>query len=113
MFLRCFVHTCPRKWKNWLAAAEFWYNSSFHSALGQSPFEALYGRQPHILGVKPNPAAGGKLDDWLPERAAAETLIKRHLSRAVDHMKKRADKRRSEHEFEVGACVYMKLQPYI
>jgi hypothetical protein len=113
MFLRCFVHTCPRKWKNWLAAAEFWYNSSFHSALGRSPFEALYGRQPHILGVKPNPAAGGKLDDWLPERAAAETLIKRHLSRAVDRMKKRADKRRSEHEFEVGACVYMKLQPYI
>jgi hypothetical protein len=42
--LRCFVHACPRKWKSWLAAAEFWYNSSFHSMLGRSPFEALYGR---------------------------------------------------------------------
>jgi hypothetical protein len=112
-FLRCFVHTCPRKWKSWLAAAEFWYNSCFHSALGRSPFEALYGRQPRILGVEPNPAAGGKLDDWLSEKAIAETLIKQYLSRAVDRMKKQADKRWSEREFEVGGWVYMKLQPYV
>jgi hypothetical protein len=43
-FLRCFVHACPRKWKDWLTLAEFWYNMSLHSTLGRSPFEALYGR---------------------------------------------------------------------
>jgi hypothetical protein len=52
-FLHCFVHACPKKWKEWLPAIEFWYNTSFHSALGRSPFEALFGRQPHLLGLDP------------------------------------------------------------
>lgn len=42
-FLRCTVHSCPKKWNKWLPAAEFWYNTAFHSALGKSPFEVLYG----------------------------------------------------------------------
>lgn len=42
-FLRCFVHACPSKWMDWLSAAEFWYNTAPHSAIGCSPFEALYG----------------------------------------------------------------------
>jgi hypothetical protein len=45
-FLRCFVSACPKKWKEWLSPAEFWYNTCWHSALGRSPFQALYGRQP-------------------------------------------------------------------
>jgi len=42
-FLRCFVHATLVKWFEWLHLAEFWYNSSWHSALDRSPFEALYG----------------------------------------------------------------------
>lgn len=41
-YLRCFVHACPSKWIHWLPLAEFWYNSTFHSALGRTPFEVLY-----------------------------------------------------------------------
>ncbi len=33
MFLHCFVHACPARWSQWLALAQFWYNTSFHSAL--------------------------------------------------------------------------------
>lgn len=46
MFLRCAVHDTPTKWFNWLALAEFWYNTSPHSVLGCSPFKALYGVEP-------------------------------------------------------------------
>lgn len=40
-YLRCFVHACPSKWIHWLSLAEYWYNTSFHSALDRSPFEVL------------------------------------------------------------------------
>jgi hypothetical protein len=50
-FLRCFVSVCPHKWHSWLALAEFWYNSSFHSAIGCSPFQALYGYAPRCFEV--------------------------------------------------------------
>jgi hypothetical protein len=43
-YLRCFVHACPRQWIKWLPLAEFWYNTSYHSALGHSPFEVLYAQ---------------------------------------------------------------------
>jgi hypothetical protein len=30
-YLCCFVHSCPVKWKEWLALPEFWYNTSYHT----------------------------------------------------------------------------------
>lgn len=38
MYLRCVIHSNPQKWKSWLSLAELWYNTSFHSSLGCSPF---------------------------------------------------------------------------
>jgi hypothetical protein len=46
IYLTCVVHDCPAKWKRWLPLAEFWYNSSYHTALGCSPFKVLYGYDP-------------------------------------------------------------------
>lgn len=56
-FLRCFIHSCPHRWKHWLPLAEYWYNTSSHSALGHSPFEVLYGFPPRHLGLNPDDAA--------------------------------------------------------
>jgi transposase InsO family protein len=42
-FLRCFANAIPSKWFEWIHLAEFWYNTSWHSSLQQSPFQALYG----------------------------------------------------------------------
>jgi hypothetical protein len=112
-YLRYFVHACPRKWKAWLASTEFWYNTSLHSSLGCSPFEALYGHQPRLLKLEPPAAGSGDLDKWLQERAIMNTLIRQHLTRAQVHMKKQADKNMSECEFSVGTFVYLKLQPYV
>lgn len=48
-YLRCYVHACLNKWSQWLTSVEFWYNTCTHSAIGRSPFEALYGYQSRWL----------------------------------------------------------------
>ena len=50
IFLRCLVNACLTKWLDWLPLAEYWYNTTFHSALGKTPFEVLYGQSPAIWG---------------------------------------------------------------
>ena len=41
MYLRCAVHDTPKKWRSWLPLAELWYNCSYHTSLGCTPFKAL------------------------------------------------------------------------
>jgi hypothetical protein len=89
-YLRCFVAACPKKW---LSLAEFWYNTSFHSALGRSPFEALYGHSPRHMGIPSvNVSSASDLDQWLQERQVMIELVKQHLNRACVRMKLQADK---------------------
>uniref|UniRef100_A0A0A9C9Z3 Integrase catalytic domain-containing protein n=1 Tax=Arundo donax TaxID=35708 RepID=A0A0A9C9Z3_ARUDO len=38
MYLRCFTDDRPRHWVRWLPWAECVYNTSFHSALKETPF---------------------------------------------------------------------------
>jgi hypothetical protein len=54
MYLRCAVQDAPKTWKSWLSLAELWYNSSYHSSIGCSPFKALYGVEAQI-GAPPLP----------------------------------------------------------
>lgn len=113
-YLRCFVHACPQCWFAWLTAAEFWYNSSHHSALGCSPFEVLYGCPPRHLGLDLTAASEvPSLSDRLHERDVMHGLIQQHLLRAQERMKRQSDKHRSERTFEVGDWVFLKLQPYV
>jgi hypothetical protein len=44
-FLRCTFHSCPRSWSKWISLVEYWYNTSFQSAIGRTPFEVLYGKK--------------------------------------------------------------------
>ncbi|WVZ77708.1 hypothetical protein U9M48_025546 [Paspalum notatum var. saurae] len=113
-FLRCYVHACPAKWMDWLSLAEYWYNISLHSALGTSPFEALYGRPPRSLGLVPADLCPvPDLSQWLQEKEVMNCLLQQHLLRARLQMKRQADKHRSERKFEVGDSVFVKLQPYV
>jgi len=113
-YLHCFVHACPSKWSTWLSLSEFWYNTSTHSALGRSPFEVLYGHDPRHFGIHPaSTCSGVELSVWLKEREVMQNLVRQHLLRAQDRMKRQADKGRSERMFQVGDMVYLKLQPYV
>lgn len=113
-YLRCFVHSCPVKWKEWLALAEFWYNTSYHSSLNRTPFEVLYGQEPLQLGIdRIETCAVPDLREWLSNRKLMTQLMKHHLLRAQQRQKSQADKNRTERAFQVGDWVYLKLQPYI
>jgi len=113
-FLRCFVHACPSKWTDWLSSAEFWYNTSAHSAIGCSPFEALYGYTPRSLGLSvPGQTPASDVGAWVQEKQLMNRLLQQHLQRAQHRMKMQADKNRSDRSFSVGDSVYLKLQPYV
>jgi hypothetical protein len=80
MFLRCYVHDTPTLWRKWLPLAEFWYNSTYHSAIGSSPFKALYGCEPN-LGLMPvmeedNLSQAALM---LRDRKEQMDILKRHL----------------------------------
>lgn len=49
-YLRCMVFQEPKHWAKWLATSEWWYNTSYHSSLNMTPFEALYHYPPPMIG---------------------------------------------------------------
>jgi transposase InsO family protein len=82
-FLRCTVHACPKQWKKWLPLAEYWYNTTFQSALGHTPFEVLYGHPPRQLGIiDPQDCVVPELAAWMTERSLLSSLIHQQLQRA-------------------------------
>jgi hypothetical protein len=93
---------------------EYWYNTSFHTALGCSPFEALYGYAPRSFGITAaSQCHATDLEQWLLEKNLLNDVLSHHLHRAQQRMKHHADKNRSEREFVAGEKVYLKLQPFI
>ena len=102
-----YIQTCPRQWSKWLDLEEVCYNTSFHSALGRSPFEVMYGFAPHQFRIR---AADEQpvidLPSWLHDRELMTDLIRQHLLRAKQPMKKQDDKHRSKLQFQIGHWVW-------
>ncbi|OIT33037.1 hypothetical protein A4A49_64122, partial [Nicotiana attenuata] len=91
----------------------YWYNTSFHSSIQTTPYEALYGRPPPLhLPYSPGESASAEVDNTLINRELKLQLLKHHLMRAQHRMKQQADAHRSDRQFEVGDWVYLKVQPY-
>lgn len=102
-YLRCMTSDCPSKWSTWLTLAEWWYNTSFHSSIQMTSFEALYGytppiHTPYILGT----AELTKVNTYLADRDTQLKLLRFHLHRAQHCMVQLANRKRTERIFEVG-----------
>nr|GEW32926.1 retrotransposable element Tf2 [Tanacetum cinerariifolium] len=102
-YLRCMTSEKPKEWVQWLALAEFWYNTNFHTAIQTTPYEAVYGQKPlvhapYMLGE----SAVEQVDRTLQARQQALNLIKFHLIRAQDRMRNFANKHMTDRDFDVG-----------
>nr|GEX37176.1 hypothetical protein [Tanacetum cinerariifolium] len=112
-YLRCMTRERPKEWVQWLPLAKFWYNTNKHSSTKISPYEAVYGQTPPLH----TPYVAGEstvesVDRSLQARENAIEMLKFHIKRSQDRMKKYADLKRSKREFDVGMWVYVKLQPH-
>ena len=66
-YLRCYVGDNPKGWSNWLTMVEYCYNTSYHTSLKSTPFEAIYDYPPpsltdYILESTKNHAAEEKFN---------------------------------------------------
>lgn len=102
-----------KNWINYLTLAKFWYNSSYHSAIKMSPFEALYGYPPPKLALGSPPRSQVEaVDVILKDRQSALQQLKANGAKAQNRMKQYADRHRKERQFSIGEWVYLKPQPY-
>lgn len=45
-YLRNMTFEEPQQWYSWLSLAEWWYNTTYHTAIQMTPFRALHGYTP-------------------------------------------------------------------
>ena len=113
MYLRCFVFDNPRLWVSFLPWAEFWYNSSYQTAIGMTPFKILYGRDPPALLKSPvHDDVPFDVQTQLIQRDTLLSQLKTNLAKSQSRMKRFADTKRTDLSFQVGDYVFVKLQPY-
>lgn len=112
-YLRCMTFTKPKKWKSLLAYAEWWYNTSFHTTLGMTPYQALHGVPPPLLAESfLSPSLFTDARNKAEAKSVITAAIKSSLLKAQARMKHFADMNRTERVLTVGDMVYLKMQPY-
>lgn len=87
-YLRCFCTLHPKKLVPWLSWAEWSYNTSFHSTLKMTPFEAVYGYVPLLVPAYETSTTKVELvEQSLKERNSILSLFKSNLATAQCRMK--------------------------
>ncbi|RZB42390.1 Transposon Tf2-9 polyprotein [Glycine soja] len=111
-YLRAFVNGKPKTWGKLLLWVEWSHNTSWNAATGATPYEITFGRQPFNF---PDYLTGSsKLDaveDMLTNRDETFKVIRKKLLKAQATMKKVADTKRREEEYQIGDWVLVKLRP--
>lgn len=112
-YLRSMAFQEPHQWYSWLALAEWWYNTTYHTSLQMTPFQAMYGYPPpqiNEFSVPCNVSVEARVT--IEQKEAILRKLKSSLTEAQRRMKHYADRNRSERSLAVGDMVYIKLQPY-
>ncbi|CAN6694861.1 unnamed protein product [Malus baccata var. baccata] len=104
--LRSSVLQFGDSWHDRLDLMKFAYNNSFHSSIGMSPFEVLYGRACHTplcwSEVGERVLEGPEIMD---ETTQNIQVIKSNLKAAQDRQKSLADRHATDRVYDVGDWV--------
>lgn len=99
------------RWEDYLYLVEFAYNNRYHSSIGMSPFQALYGHPCRT------PLSWDRLEDrvllgpdMLREMEQQVDRIREHLSMAQDRQKRFAHAHRVDHQFAVGDRAFLRVR---
>ena len=112
-YLRCFAGRRPSAWIQWLPWAEYWYNTSYHTATKTTPFLAVYGREPPpVLRYGDTLTPNASVEELLKDRDSILEELKENMESAQTRMTRYANKHRRDVELNVGDLVYLKLRPY-
>jgi hypothetical protein len=110
MYLRGVTGDRPRAWVDWLAWAEYCYNTSFHTALRATPFEVVYGRPPPpLIPYRQGAAQTAEADALLRTRDEILEEVRQRLIQAQQLSKKYYDTGHRDVEFAVGDWVWLRL----
>jgi len=101
-------------WSDMLPLVEFTYNNSYHSSIGMTPYEALYGKRCRtplcwqqdgelvVLGL-----------EFLQQTIEKVEVIQDRMRATQSWQKSYVDKRRRPLEFEVGDHVFLRVTPMV
>lgn len=102
-YLRSFVGDKPKSWAKWLPLAEWWYNTTTHSATKMFPFEVVYGYPPpKLISYESNTTRIAAVDEALKSREEISRLLHHNLKESQNRMRKFEDRKRTGREFIVG-----------
>ncbi|KAJ4717218.1 Retrotransposon protein, putative, Ty3-gypsy subclass [Melia azedarach] len=113
LYLRHYVSANQKDWAKLLDVAQFSYNLQRSEATNKSPFEIVLGRQPttpHALASSYDGRSPGAFKFAKAWHEQAD-LARAYLDKAAKKMKKWADKKRRDVEFQEGDLVMVKLLP--
>ena len=108
--LRAVVLDWGDSWEKHLPLVEFAYNNSFHTSIGMSPYEALYGRPCRTRLCWTQVGERSMLGPEIVEETTEKIrFLKEKMKEAQDRQKSYAYRRRKHIEFEVEDLVYLKM----
>lgn len=86
-FLRFFIADQSKTWVLWIPWAKYWYNTTFHSSTGMTPFEVVYGRViPKLTRFLPGETKVEAIRRELVDRDECLRHLKFHLNQSRSRM---------------------------
>ncbi len=82
------MYGSPTKYKSWLSPAQWWYNTSYHTTLKTSHFQALYVYTPPQLSIELIlRSQNNEAQDLILQRQQMLQLLKENLEESSNRMK--------------------------